>query len=199
MILLISPEQTSDTEIQTLHGLFEAGLQHFHFRKPEATLEDHRVYLDQIDPAYYKYIMTHNFPQELTQEYAIQGIHLEERKWRAQGDQLGRYVKSFTDRGFAVSSSYHESEDLAAQPVAFAYHLLSPVFAAISKSDMQGRGFDVRHIPKFIAGMGGINAHTTPEAVRLGFQGVGALGGVWNASDPVRAFMEMQTAFAKAN
>lgn len=199
MILLISPEQTSATEIQTLHQLFEAGLEYFHFRKPDATLEDHRAYLDQVDPSYHKYIMTHNFPQELTQEYAIKGIHLEERKWRAQGDALATYVQSFTDRGFAVSSSYHEPEDLAAQPVHFEYYLLSPVFAAISKSDMQGRGFDVRGIPKFIAGMGGINAQTTPEAVQLGFQGVGALGGVWNASDPVGAFKEMQTAFAKAN
>ncbi|WP_299675780.1 thiamine phosphate synthase [uncultured Dokdonia sp.] len=199
MILLISPEQTNDTEIQTLHQLFEAGLEYFHFRKPGATLEEHRVYLDKVNPKYYQYIMTHNFPQELTQEYAIKGIHLEERKWRAQEEQLETYVTSFTDKGFAVSSSYHEPEDLAAQKVEFAYHLLSPVFAAISKSDMQGRGFDVREIPKFIAGMGGINASTTPEAVKLGFQGVGALGGVWNADDPVEAFKEMQSAFAKSS
>ena len=198
MILLISPEQTDDIEIKTLHQLFEAGLEHFHFRKPNASLDEHRAYLDQIDPTYYSYIMTHNFPAELTQEYAIKGIHLEERKWREQGAALESYVKSFTDKGFVVSSSYHEPEDLAAQPVTFAYHLLSPVFAAISKSDMQGRGFDVRDIPKFIAGMGGINAQTTPEAVKLGFQGVGALGGVWNAKDPIQAFKEMQSAFAKA-
>jgi len=199
MILLISPEQTNDTEIQTLHKLFEAGLEHFHFRKPDATLNEHRAYLDQVDSKYYQYIMTHNFPKELTQEYAIKGIHLEERKWREQGTQLGAYVTSFKSKGFTVSSSYHEPEDLVAQTVDFAYHLLSPVFAAISKSDMKGRGFDVRNIPKFIAGMGGINAMTTPEAVRLGFRGVGALGGVWNAIDPVQAFMEMQTAFEKAN
>ena len=199
MILLISPEQTNTTEIETLHQLFEAGLEPFHFRKPNATLQEHRAYLDQVDPKYYKYIMTHNFPQELTQEYAIKGIHLEERKWREQGEQLESYVQSFTNRGFAVSSSYHEPEDLAAQTVDFAYHLLSPVFAAISKSDMKGRGFDVRAIPKFIAGMGGINAQTTPEAIKLGFQGVGALGGVWNAEDPIQAFKEMQSAFAKSS
>jgi thiamine-phosphate pyrophosphorylase len=199
MILLISPEQTSATEIQTLHKLFEAGLQHFHFRKPEATLESHCAYLDQVDPQYYQYIMTHNFHRELTAEFPLKGIHLEERTWRAQEDELATYVQSFTDKEFEVSSSYHEPEDLAAQTVDFAYHLLSPVFAAISKSDMKGRGFDVRDIPKFIAGMGGINAKTTPEAVKLGFQGVGALGGVWNAEDPIQAFIEMQTAFAKAN
>ena len=125
-------------------------------------------------------------------------MHLEEAKWRAQGEELDKYVSVFTKTNKAVSSSYHEPEDLAAQTVVFEYTILSPVFAAISKSEMQGRGFDVRHIDKLIVGMGGINAQTTPEAVNLGFKGVGALGGVWNAENPVSAFKEMKNAFAKA-
>lgn len=197
MILLISPEQTSDTEIETLHQLFEAGLTHFHFRKPTATLDEHIAYLIKVDPQYHKYIMTHNFHQELCDQFDVKGVHLEEAKWRAQGDDLQEYVSAFAKEKKAISASYHEPEDLAAQTVAFEYTILSPVFAAISKSSMQGRGFDVRHIDKFIVGMGGINAQTTPEAIALGFQGVGALGGVWNASDPVHAFLEMKDAFAK--
>jgi len=199
MILLISPEQTSDTEIKTLHQLFEAGLTHFHFRKPMASLEDHIAYINQVDSQYHKYIMTHNFHQELCELFDLKGIHLEEAKWRAQGDDLQEYVSAFAKAKKAISSSYHEPEDLAAQAVQFEYTILSPVFAAISKSAMQGRGFDVRHIDKFIVGMGGINAQTTPAAIALGFQGVGALGGVWNAIDPIGAFNEMKDVFAKAS
>ncbi len=214
MILLISPEQTSDTEIKTLHKLFEAGLTHFHFRKPTASLEDHIAYLNQVDSQYHKHIMTHNFHQELCDLFDLKGIHLEEAKWRAQGANLQGYVSAFAksslrdsrpegEQSFkakkAISSSYHEPEDLAAQTVQFEYTILSPVFAAISKSTMQGRGFDVGHINKFIVGMGGINAQTIPAAIALGFQGVGALGGVWNAKDPIRAFNEMKDAFAKAS
>lgn len=199
MILLISPEQTSSTEIKTLHQLFEAGLTHFHFRKPTATLKEHIEYLNQVDTSFHKYIMTHNFHQELCDLFDLKGIHLEEAKWRAQGDNLQDYVSTFANAKKAISSSYHEPEDLAAQTVAFEYTILSPVFAAISKSAMQGRGFDVRHINKFIIGMGGINAQTTPEAIQLGFKGVGALGGVWNADNPVSAFVEMKNAFAKAS
>lgn len=199
MILLISPEHTSDTEIKTLHQLFEAGLTHFHFRKPTASLEEHINYLKKVAPLYHKYIMTHNFHQELCEIFDIKGIHLEEAKWRAQGEDLQEYVLAFAKKGKAISSSYHEPEDLAAQPVTFAYTILSPVFAAISKSTMQGRGFDVQHIDKYIVGMGGINAETTPHAIKLGFKGVGALGGVWNAGNPVEAFREMKDAFAKAS
>ena len=168
MILLISPETDISNEIDILHQLFKAGLTHFHFRKPFKSLEEHCAYLDKIDPAYYQYIMTHNFPEELTKKYTLKGIHLEERKWREQENNLANYVEGFTKKGFVVSSSYHEPEDLEAQTVAFEYYILSPVFGAISKSDMQGRGFDVRHINKFVAGMGGINAITTPEALKLG-------------------------------
>lgn len=199
MIILISPEETSEHEIATLHQLFEAGLTYFHFRKPVASLQEHIAYLEQVDEQYHRYIMTHNFHRELCAQFNIMGVHLEEAMWRAQGDQLEQYVQSFTITGNIVSSSYHEPEDLASQAVHFAYTLLSPVFSAISKSDMKGRGFDVRHINKNIVGMGGINATTTPDALKLGFKGVGALGGVWNADNPVAAFMEMKTAFAKAN
>lgn len=198
MILLISPEQTRPTEIPLLHQLFEAGLTHFHFRKPETSLEEHIDYLNQVDSQYYNRIMTHNFHEEICDQFDIKGIHLEEAKWRAQGKNLKEYVRAYAKNKKTISSSYHEPEDLEAQTVQFDYTILSPVFAAISKSTMQGRGFNVRAIDKFIVGMGGINAQTTPDAVQLGFKGVGALGGVWNAPDPVLAFKEMQNAFAKA-
>jgi len=198
MVLLISPEQTSNTEIETLHKLFEAGLTHFHFRKPDANLEEHVTYLRQIDSRYHRYIMTHNFHYELCEVFNLKGIHLEEAAWRAKCDQLDEYVSAYSKLGKTVSSSYHEPEDLEAQSVAFDYMILSPVFAAISKSGMKGRAFNVQDIDKRIVGMGGINAQTTPEAIALGFKGVGALGGVWNAPDPVVAFKEMIHAFAKA-
>jgi thiamine-phosphate pyrophosphorylase len=198
MIILISPEQTESSEIETLHDLFEAGLTHFHFRKPEASLQMHIDYLNKVDEQYHNRMMTHNFHSKLCDAFDLKGIHLEEANWRGQGENLYEYVSAFAKANKTVSSSYHEPEDLAAQKVNFDYTILSPVFAAISKSEMKGRGFDVRHIKKFIVGMGGINAHTTPEALRLGFQGVGALGGVWNASDPVQAFIEMKEALTEA-
>lgn len=199
MILLISPEQTTPDEVETLHHLFEAGLTHYHFRKPEASLDEHITYLNRVDAQYHNRIMTHNYHEELCKKFDLRGVHLEEAKWRAQETRLEGYVSAFAKANKKVSSSYHELEDLEAQSVTFDYTILSPVFAAISKSDMQGRGFDVRASDKFIVGMGGINAVTTPETVALGFKGVGALGGIWNAQNPVAAFVEMQEAFKEVN
>lgn len=201
MIILISPEETTATEITTLPQLFEEGLRYFHFRKPRATLEEHIEYLNEVDTQYHKHIVTHNFHKELCKLFDLKGIHLEEAKWRVQGKDLGNYVRKFKTgmkQSLTVSSSYHELEDLAAQTVLFDYTILSPVFSAISKSEMKGRGFDVRSIAKFIVGMGGINAQTVPDAIQLGFKGVGALGGVWNAPHPLAAFVAIKNAFAKA-
>lgn len=198
MIIIISPELTKPTEIAILHKLFKAGLTHYHLRKPEASLEQHKAYLQQINSQYHACVMVHNFREELSKEFAIKGVHLEEATWRSLGDSLSTYVRDFKERGFSVSSSYHEPEDLERQPVLFDYTILSPVFSAISKSGMAGRGFNVQGIDKKIVGMGGINVETTPEAINLGFQGVGALGGVWNTEDAVSAFKEMKSAFAKA-
>lgn len=194
MIILISPENDIPNEITTLHQLFEAGLTYFHFRKPKQSIAAHRAYLDQIDSKYYKHIMIHNH-HELAKEYGLKGIHLEEQKWRDQGANLQAYVNVYKGTGHTISSSYHEPEDLAAQPIIFDYYLLSPVFAAISKSDMKGRGFDVNHISKKIAGMGGINAQNTPDAIKLGFKGVGTLGGVWNSDHPIESFKALQEAY----
>ncbi len=39
--------------------------------------------------------------------------------------------------------------------------------------------------------MGGINPETTPGALKLGFKGVGFLGGIWNSDEPVESLKEM--------
>ena len=90
--------------------------------------------------------------------------------------------------GKTISSSFHEPEELDNCEFEFDYHLLSPVFSSISKQGYEGRGFDVNHIDKCIVGMGGVNANNLSEFDKLGFKGVGILGGIWNAENPVNSF-----------
>ncbi len=198
MVILISPENDLQKELQILHQLFDAGLAYYHLRKPNYTIDQYQAYLEQIDAQFHKNIMIHNY-HKVTKDYAVKGIHLEERKWREKEAHLASYVKSFKENDFYVSSSYHEMEDLAKQAVIFDYYMLSPVFAAISKPGYKGRGFEVSHIPKKIVGMGGINAETTPEALALGFKGVGTLGGIWNSQNPIEAFKKIKRAFTNTS
>ncbi|WP_299103735.1 thiamine phosphate synthase [uncultured Tenacibaculum sp.] len=194
MIVLIAPEKDIENEIAILHQLFDAGLEYYHFRKPHKNLEEHVEYLNQIDSKYHNRIIVHYF-HELLDKFNLKGVHLQEQPRIDLGKELKDYVDGYMSKGKTVSSSFHEPEVLDACEVKFDYHLLSPVFSSISKQGYEGRGFDVNHIDKFIVGMGGVNSETISKTLVLGFKGIGVLGGVWNASNPVDSFKEIKRVF----
>lgn len=187
MIVLIAPEKDIPNEIEILHKLFEEGLTHYHLRKPDKGYEEHMAYLQAIDTKYHDRIVVHYF-HELMNEFQLKGIHLQEEPRRQLKKHLETYVHSFKEKGKTVSSSFHEPETIEECSVLFDYHLLSPVFSSISKEGYEGRGFKVTHINKTIVGMGGVSEETIAETLKLGFKGVGVLGGIWNANDPIKSF-----------
>ena len=132
---------------------------------------------------------------ELINEYNLKGVHFQEQKRRDHIDNPGHYFKNLNMFGKTISSSFHEPEELECCEFEFDYHLLSPVFSSISKEGYEGRGFNVSNIDKLIIGMGGINSDTIAETFKLGFKGVGVLGGVWNAESPIESFVELMRAF----
>ena len=187
MLIVISAEKNIESEIEILHQLFEAGLTYYHLRKPEKDYEAHCAYLNQIDEKYHDRIVVHYF-HELVNEYNLKGIHFQEQKRIDHIDNPGQYFKSLDMFGKTISSSFHEPQELIDCYFEFDYHLLSPVFSSISKVGYKGRGFDVNNIDKTIIGMGGVNAETIPKVLKLGYKGIGVLGGVWNAENPVKSF-----------
>ena len=191
MIVLIAPERDIENEVEILHQLFDAGLQYYHFRKPYKNYKEHVAYLNQIDKKYYDRIVVHYF-HELSNEFDLKGIHLQEQPRIDLEKELKDYVDSYKNKGKTVSSSFHEPEVLEACEVKFDYHLLSPVFSSISKVGYEGRGFDVNHIDKLIVGMGGVNSDTIEETLTLGFKGIGVLGGVWNTENYVESFKNIK-------
>jgi len=191
MIVLISPEKDVENELQIIHQLFESGLEYYHLRKPFKNYEAHVSYLNQVDKKYHAKIVVHYF-HELINKYNLKGIHFQEQKRRDYIDNPGHYFKKLKMFGKTISSSFHESEELECCEFEFDYHLLSPVFSSISKQGYEGRGFDVNHIDKLIIGMGGINTETISETFKLGFKGIGVLGGVWSTENPVESFVELK-------
>lgn len=187
MLVLISPEQDIHKEHTILNQLFEEGLEYFHLRKPDQSIDEFRRYLDSIDAKYHNRVMLHAH-QELLQDYNIKGVHLQEQVRKSLFDHIGSFVSAHQNLNFMVSSSFHDPVDIKASDADFDYMLLSPVFNAISKSDYEGKGFDVNGISGQIIGMGGVSADNIEETRNLGYQGVGVLGGVWNNEDPLVAF-----------
>ncbi|MCB4806935.1 thiamine phosphate synthase [Tamlana sp. 62-3] len=194
MIVLIAPEQDITNEIEILNQLFQEGLQYYHLRKPNKDYNQHCNYLNQIDTKYHNRVVVH-YHHKLINQYNLKGIHFQEQKRRDHIDNPGQYFKNLNMFGKTISSSFHEPEELENCYFEFDYHLLSPVFSSISKQGYKGREFDVNHIDKTIVGMGGVTEHNLSEFKKLGFKGVGVLGGVWHSENPLQSFINIKNAF----
>ncbi|CDF79370.1 thiamin-phosphate pyrophosphorylase [Formosa agariphila KMM 3901] len=194
MIVLIAPETDLPNEIEILHQLFEAGLQYYHLRKPNKNYEEHVTYLKEIDTQFHNRIVVH-YVHELVNVFNLKGIHFQEQKRIDHIDNPGQYFKGLNMFGKTISSSFHEPEDLAHCYFEFDYHLLSPVFSSISKAGYVGRGFDVNHIDKIVIGMGGVTEFNIETFKKLGYKGVGVLGGIWNSENPLDVFNKIQSQF----
>lgn len=194
MIVLIAPEKDIKNEINILNQLFEAGLEYYHLRKPEKNYKEHCNYLNKIDTKYHNKIVVHRF-HELVNEFNLKGIHFQEQKRKDHIDNPGQYFKGLNMYGKTISASFHELEALNNCYFEFDYHLLSPVFSSISKKGYEGRGFDVNHIDKNVIGMGGVTFNNLNEFNKLGYKGVGVLGGIWNNKKPLETFKKMKNYF----
>ncbi|MEW7289851.1 thiamine phosphate synthase [Aquimarina sp. 2304DJ70-9] len=196
MIIVLTSEKALENEAQQINDLFDAGLEIVHLRKPGFTIDGYRALLDQIDRKYHNRIMTHQFP-ELTMEYKLRGIHLQEQARLDLEDALDVTVKVYKNKGFSVTSSFHSKEDIVTCGADFEYVLLSPVFGSISKAGYTGKGFDVNDLDEVVIGMGGINENTLQATFDLGFKGVGVLGGIWNIEDSLKSFLKIKEAHSK--
>ena len=194
MVVLIAPEIDITNEIEILTQLFQEGLQFYHLRKPNKDYKGYCHYLDQIDTKYHSRIVVHYF-HELLGEYTLKGIHFQEAKRKETSLET---LKSISPKKqITLSSSFHTPKDIERCEFEFDYHLLSPVFTSISKRGYEGKGFDVNHINKRIVGMGGVTPENLAEFDKLGYTGVGVLGGIWNSKSPITNFKKMQNYFTK--
>ncbi len=196
MLIVLTSEKPLPNEAKQINDLFDAGLEILHLRKPTFTIDGYRALLDQIDSKYHYRIMVHQFP-ELTMQYKLRGIHLQEQARLDLEDALDVTIQVYKNKGFLVSSSFHSKEDIKNCTVPFEYVLLSPVFGSISKAGYKGKGFDVTDIKKHVVGMGGINESTLQATFDLGFKGVGVLGGVWNSENSLESFSQIYNAYKK--
>ncbi|WP_062056837.1 thiamine phosphate synthase [Aquimarina longa] len=196
MVLVITSEKPLPNEAKQINDLFGAGLEILHLRKPTFTIDGYRGVLDQIDQQYHNRVMIHQFP-ELTMEYKLRGIHLQEQtRLDFDPSALKATILIYKNKGFSVTSSFHSKEDIIAySSMDFEYVLLSPVFSSISKEGYQGKGFDVNDMNEFVVGMGGVNEHTLQAIHDLGYKGVGVLGGVWNTENSLQSFKTIYDAY----
>ena len=184
-LIVISPEGEDPREQSVLAQLFAAGLTSYPLRKPAWTREQLSAWLRALPVEFHPCIVLHS-RHDLAAEFTIGGVH------------NAPTTTCFTSlRSHAV----HSLVELRGLLDARARLLFSPVFESLSKPGY-GPAFAHEELRAALAlprraeviALGGIDVSRISACCDLGFDGVAVLGAIWQATDPVRAFAELQNA-----
>lgn len=175
LIVITSPDFIPD-EARIITGLFSAGLDLLHLRKPDADICQVGHLLCELPVECRKQIVVHDF-FSLKDELSLGGIHLNSRHPEAPGGYRG-----------LLSRACHSLEEVETAVARFDYVLMSPVYDSISKQgyrsgysqkalrQAQARGV----INEKVIALGGISESNLSEIKSLGFGGAALLGDIWN-------------------
>lgn len=187
LIVLSSPTSVHN-EHQIVIQLFEAGLQWFHLRKPDFSDIDYAHYLAAIPTEYWSRVVLHHH-HHLAVQLGLGGVHWTEKsRVGKRKEQLTTLAADYRAEGLQISAAVHDLNDLELLNDVCDYVLISPVFDSLSKKNYPANpNLDIQQWTsttkvKLIA-LGGIQAATIPKALAKGFDGVAALGMIWNVPE----------------
>ena len=166
-------------ENEIVNQLFKRGLEVFHLRKHNFTLQQMDEYISNVSPDYHKNIILHSH-FELLDKYNLKGIH----------------VSTITPPEISVSLSTciykstfcYNLNDMASRDVEFDQIIIGPIFKSISNPnyydcrynhEVLRRFFQQNNFKNKIIAIGGIDEVSAKIAISLGFSGVVALGSIW--------------------
>ena len=185
-IIVISPDALDLREIPAMEGLFAAGLERYHVRKPSWPLPETEAWLRALPVNWRPRLVLHQ--------------HHELVKILGLG---GRHEKGESQRAAGPSRSCHDLASLRRYLRAFDQVLFGPVFSSITKpgyappadfpwkeltSILEGRGSQEK---AEVLAIGGVTADRLERCHELGFEGAAVMGAVWGDPEPVQAYVRI--------
>ena len=179
MIILFTPEQDHPQEMEIIHALFEACLERLHLRKPWATKNDYKAYLNAIPTEHLHRVYIHQY-HDLKEEFPTIHLHLRNQ------DLPNEHFK-------AETTGAHSVEEALEKLKSFEEVYLSPVFPSISKAGYESQALlSIAHLSakkrSRIIALGGISNSNIEKAKLLGFNHFAILGILWQAKDPLESY-----------
>lgn len=185
-LIVISGPVMMPQEAMTINRLFDEGLGLLHLRKPGLDAGLIAELLAGISADYHERIALHQ-NHELAGVYNIRRFHFKEAA-RAEGVPEQQ-------EGIRFSTSVHTPAAYRDLPPYFDYAFYGPVFDSISKKGYKPTMSNeiVGAVPpvKLIA-IGGIDEGNCLLPFERGYDGVAVLGAIWERTDPVKAFKNIQ-------
>lgn len=189
MIVITNPIHIAN-EIDTIHLLFENGLELLHIRKPDFSETEMKLFLSKVEIEFRSKLALHQY-HHLAQEFGINRIHFTE-KTRIKTSK--KSLRKWKGNRFTLSTSIHNMADFEKLSDVFDYAFFGPVFESISKlnyiSDLNFKkelGQRKNNKTALIA-LGGITSDKIKIALEYGFDDVALLGVIWNSNNPIENF-----------
>jgi thiamine-phosphate pyrophosphorylase len=197
-LVVISPESDEPREQAVLAELFAAGLERYHVRKPQWSRRKLAAWLRKIPPAHRSRIVLHQF-HELAAECVLGGVHFK--------DAPANPGLPLAQRAGFASRSCHDLVTLGAALGCYDAVFFGPVFPSISKkgyrptiahatvAERLTRRTDQERKTEVIA-LGGVTPANTAHCAELGFDGLAVLGVLWQSTEPLKVFDQLQQSIA---
>lgn len=184
MIVGITKEEFFTDEVNQIIYWLTNGIDFIHIRKPNASVLEIKKILDVIPTHLHSRLTLHQH-FSLLKDYNVGGIHFKESyRQKTAVEELDLWKK----KGYRLSSSVHEIDELNQIPSIFDYLFLSPVFDSLSKKGYHANDEILRRMKKkcfpqhHIIALGGITPKTLSKLDGSTFKGVAILGYLWNTS-----------------
>ena len=193
MIVITNPIPITN-EIDTIHSLFENGLELLHIRKPDFSETEMNAFLSKIKSDLRDQLVLHSHHQ-LASAAGIHRIHFTEK---ARIETSEKSLKNWQKNGFTLSTSIHKMVDFEQLTTVFDYAFFGPVFESISKPDyISNLDFKKELLQRknnktALVALGGITSDKIKTALEYGFDDVALLGTLWNSNHPIKNFILCQ-------
>lgn len=181
-LIVISYPQNIEGEHSILTQLFEHRLEFFHLRKPDASFEELKEYLDAIPNEFHSRVILHSH-FELLDRYNLKGIHINSKNIEE--------AQNYEQKEMHRSISAHSFEEIINLKGQYDYAFLSPIFNSISKIGYESNFstndirsfFKNNQLPTKVVALGGVDLENIDTVYQLGFEGAVFLGFIWEAPE----------------
>ncbi|MFT3869541.1 MAG: thiamine phosphate synthase [Nibricoccus sp.] len=204
-LAVISPEGYEPREHAVLAALFAAGLERYHVRKPQWTEHVLRNFVRLVPEKWRARLVLHQY-HALAEEFGCGGVHFKDSEGKVRPPGVPRFSDGHAAQPW-VSRSCHTLATLSSAVGCFDSVFFSPVFPSISKPGYEP-ATAVNEVADFLAGrtdsqrqttvfaLGGVTPGNAARCADLGFDGVAVLGALWQASEPLKVFEQLQHALS---
>ncbi len=187
---VISPTMERPGERKIVLRLFENGLTAFHLRRPHWSATQFKNWLSAFPAELRSRVFVHQYPQ-LVRKFGLAGFHLAH----------GTAFPSISACGM-LSAQCEDFQSVLRCGEKCARIMLGPVFPP-EKYDVTVPRRTPEEYAAIVAywrahggkaevlAFGGVNAGNIRFCREAGFDGVGVVGAVWDAADPVKAFKNL--------